>query len=109
MYLDYVVQNYSLDIVSDLWCHRIHHPFVLFHLQRYYKSEAEARSMVEKGKSWAVLVVPHNFSDSLRSRLDNGKDVPEWDLITSTIDVYQDKSSKFVVLRVAYLIKLVQQ
>ncbi|XP_018579949.1 ABC transporter G family member 20 [Anoplophora glabripennis] len=75
IYLDYVTQNYSLDV-------------------KYYQTEAEARNTVEKGNSWAMMVVPHNFSDSLRSRLDNGRDVPQWDLVTSTIGIYADKSNE---------------
>lgn len=43
-----------------------------------------------------MLVIPQNFSDSLRSRIENGKDTPEWDVTHSVIDVYADKSSKFL-------------
>ncbi|KAJ8941565.1 hypothetical protein NQ318_011524 [Aromia moschata] len=74
-YLDFIVQNYSVEL-------------------EYYNTEDEARRRVEKGQTWGMLVVPHNFSDSLRSRLDNGKDVPEWDLVSSSIGVYQDKSNE---------------
>ncbi|XP_060530041.1 ABC transporter G family member 20 [Cylas formicarius] len=74
-YLDYVTKNYSL-------------------ILQYYATEDEARETVERGKSWGMLVVPENFSDSLRSRLDNGRDVPEWDLANSVIDVYADKSNE---------------
>lgn len=49
---------------------------------------------MEKGVTWGYLVFQSNFSDSLRSRLDNGRDVPDEDLISSTVDVYADKSSK---------------
>ncbi|KAH0998486.1 hypothetical protein HUJ05_009704, partial [Dendroctonus ponderosae] len=74
-YLDYISNNYSL-------------------IMNYYATEAEARQTVEKGKSWAMLVVPNNFSDSLRSRIDNGKDTPSWDLAGSVIDVFSDKSNE---------------
>ncbi|KAJ8985043.1 hypothetical protein NQ317_016954 [Molorchus minor] len=74
-YLDYIVKNYSVVL-------------------EYYGNEEDARRRVEKGHTWAMLVVPHNFSDSLRSRLDNGRDVPQWDLLTSSIGVYQDKSNE---------------
>lgn len=46
-----------------------------------------------------MLVIPQNFSDSLRSRIENGKDTPEWDVTHSVIDVYADKSSKFLFVR----------
>lgn len=48
-----------------------------------------------------MLVVPNNFSDSLRSRIDSGKDTPSWDLASSVIDVFADKSSKHVILTVS--------
>ncbi|KAF7271422.1 hypothetical protein GWI33_015708 [Rhynchophorus ferrugineus] len=74
-YFEYLSSNYSVDLT-------------------YYASEEEARSTVERGKSWAMLVVPHNFSESLRARMDQGKDVEQWDLETSKIDVYADKSNE---------------
>ncbi|KAL1498235.1 hypothetical protein ABEB36_009067 [Hypothenemus hampei] len=74
-YLDYVIHNYSINI-------------------NYYATEEEARRTVAKGKSWAMLVVPHNFSDCLRSRIDNGRDAPDWDVDGSVISVFADKSNE---------------
>ncbi|CAH1990007.1 unnamed protein product [Acanthoscelides obtectus] len=74
-YLEYIRQNYSLDM-------------------KYYQTEEDARQSVVRGQSWAVMVVRHNFSDSLRNRLEYGKDVDEGDLFGSTISVYQDKSNE---------------
>ncbi|XP_030761638.1 ABC transporter G family member 20 [Sitophilus oryzae] len=74
-YFQYIADNYSLDLT-------------------YYATEEEARTAVVKGKSWAMLVVPHNFSDSLRSRIELGKDTPAWDLETSKIHVTPDKSNE---------------
>lgn len=62
--------------------------------QMYYETEEEARRSVVKGEAWAFITVASNFSDALRSRLENGRDVPEEDILASTIDVFQDKSSK---------------
>jgi hypothetical protein len=39
-------------------------------------------------------VFASNFSDSIRSRIEGGRNVPDWDLVTSSVEVYQDKSSK---------------
>ncbi|XP_066145977.1 ABC transporter G family member 20 [Euwallacea fornicatus] len=74
-YLDYVIHNYSI-ILS------------------YHATEEEARQAVERGKSWAMLVVPHNFSDALKSRIENGRDTPEWDVAAGVIDVFADKSNE---------------
>ncbi|XP_050310150.1 ABC transporter G family member 20 [Anthonomus grandis grandis] len=74
-FLDYVVHNYSI-------------------ILKYYATEGEARRTVEKGHSWAMMVVPYNFSDALRSRIENGKDTPEWDLNNTFIDIYADKSNE---------------
>nr|CAI5834721.1 unnamed protein product [Callosobruchus analis] len=74
-YLEYIRQNYSLDL-------------------KYYGTEEEARRSVIKGNSWAVMVVNSNFSDSLRNRLEFGKDVDQGDLFGSTIAVYPDKSNE---------------
>ncbi|KAJ8918786.1 hypothetical protein NQ315_011070 [Exocentrus adspersus] len=75
VYMDFITKNYSMEV-------------------EYYDSELEARTTVEKGQSWAMMVVPHNFSQSLKSRLDNGRDVPDWDLVSSLISVYADKSNE---------------
>ncbi|CAG9815832.1 unnamed protein product [Phaedon cochleariae] len=74
-YLEYLANNYSVKL--DYWA-----------------TEDEARRTVEKGDSWAVIVLAHNFSDAMRSRIENGRDVPEEDLHSSTINVYQDKSNE---------------
>lgn len=74
-YLEYIVQNYSI-------------------VMNYYATEQEARRSVEKGESWAMMVVPRNFSESLLSRIDQGKDAPLWDLQHSVIDVFADKSNE---------------
>lgn len=40
-----------------------------------------------------MLLVHDNFSDAIRSRIELGKDVPSWDLKSSTIEIRADKSS----------------
>ncbi|CAG9761014.1 unnamed protein product [Ceutorhynchus assimilis] len=74
-YLHFVIHNYSISL-------------------NYYATEDEARKTVEQGKSWAMVVVPHNFSDSFRSRIENGKDTEAWDVAGSVIDVFADKSNE---------------
>ncbi|XP_023014771.1 ABC transporter oskyddad [Leptinotarsa decemlineata] len=74
-YLDFVAQNYSVNF-------------------EYQETEEEARKMVQKGNSWAVIVIAHNFSDAMRSRVEWGRDTPPEDILSSTINVYQDKSNE---------------
>lgn len=74
-YLDVVTKNYSIAM-------------------EYVENESIAREMVRRGKSWAVIVVPHNFTDALWSRIENSRDAPLEDLMASTISVYPDKSNE---------------
>ncbi|CAG9834101.1 unnamed protein product [Diabrotica balteata] len=60
----------------------------------FMKTEEEARHRVERGKSWGVVVVPHNFTDALWSRIENSRDTPPEDIMASTISVYEDKSNE---------------
>ncbi|EFA10297.1 ABC transporter G family member 20 [Tribolium castaneum] len=60
----------------------------------FYENEEEGKEKVRHGKAWATLVFPSNFSDSLRSRINGGRSVPDWDLVTSSVAVYQDKSNE---------------
>jgi hypothetical protein len=62
--------------------------------QSFYASEEEGKEIVRRGNAWAALVFASNFSDSIRSRIEGGRNVPDWDLVTSSVEVYQDKSSK---------------
>ncbi|XP_049823612.1 ABC transporter G family member 20 isoform X2 [Aethina tumida] len=74
-YLDHLKKNYTMKLT-------------------YYDTEEKARSSVEKGDSWAMLLVHDNFSDAIRSRIELGKDVPSWDLKSSTIEIRADKSNE---------------
>lgn len=61
---------------------------------KYFNDEEEAKNMVRKGKAWGTLIIPSNFSDAFRERLEAGRSVQDWDLTASTISVYQDKSNE---------------
>ncbi|KAH0819260.1 hypothetical protein GEV33_002072 [Tenebrio molitor] len=60
----------------------------------FYASEEEGKEIVRRGNAWAALVFASNFSDSIRSRIEGGRNVPDWDLVTSSVEVYQDKSNE---------------
>lgn len=64
-------------------------------MQHYYNTTDEAIDTVKKGNTWATLVIPNNFSDALRNRMNLGRSVQGWDIDSSTVYVHQDKSSKW--------------
>ncbi|KAL3268092.1 hypothetical protein HHI36_007219 [Cryptolaemus montrouzieri] len=61
---------------------------------KYYNTTEEAINTVENGQTWATLVIPANFSDALRSRVNSGRAAKAWDLESSTVYVHQDKSNE---------------
>lgn len=61
---------------------------------KWQESVDDAKKLVTKGKSWAALVVPSNFSDALRARIEMGRSVDDANLLSSSIDVYADKSNE---------------
>ncbi|KAG5869875.1 hypothetical protein JTB14_003960 [Gonioctena quinquepunctata] len=80
---------------TRLSCNFLHHIAEKYTLDLDYKETVEeATTMVQKGHSWAVLIVAHNFSGAMRSRVEDGREVLPEDLLSSTIDVYQDKSNE---------------
>ncbi|CAG9865018.1 unnamed protein product [Phyllotreta striolata] len=74
-YLDFVSNNYSIK-----W--------------EFVESERAAKQMVEKGQSWAAVVVPHNFTDAFRNRIEEGRDASPEHIWASTISVFPDKSNE---------------
>lgn len=72
----------------------------LDHLQRRsvvflpYDTESEAVHAVEKNWAWAAISFPANYSDALMARLEYGKDVDDWDLVYSDMNVVMDMSNQ---------------
>lgn len=63
--------------------------------QNYQPTVEKSNDLVRHGKAWATLSFASNFSDSIRARVEGGRNVYEWDLVSSSVNVWQDKSSKF--------------
>lgn len=61
----------------------------------YYDDMDKAKERVRLGKSWAAVGFSSNFSDALRSRWELSRNVPQYDIIASDVEVFQDISSKF--------------
>ncbi|XP_025836183.1 ABC transporter G family member 20 [Agrilus planipennis] len=83
---------------TRLSCSYLNHPFKFSanykKLQNYFDTINEAKDSVIRGKSWAVIIVPHNYSDALRERLEAWRYASEWDIEYSSVEVYQDKSNE---------------
>lgn len=56
-------------------------------------NDEEARAAVEKGLAWAALTFPSNYSSALMARVEDGKDVADWDVEFSDVKVVMDMSS----------------
>lgn len=54
-----------------------------------------AKDMVRAGHAWAALVFNKNFSDSLRERIDGGRDVENYIIESGAVQIFQDISSTF--------------
>lgn len=53
-----------------------------------------AKDEVRKGRSWAAINFKANFSDALRARIEDGRNAEAYDIDSSTVEVFQDISSK---------------
>lgn len=47
------------------------------------------------GKAWVAMVFQSNYSEAFQARIDFGKDADPWDVESSEINMYEDKTSKF--------------
>ncbi|XP_017796299.1 PREDICTED: ABC transporter G family member 23 [Habropoda laboriosa] len=59
-----------------------------------YDKESDARNAVERGWAWAAITFPANYSDSLSERIENGRDVDDWNIDYSTMDISMDMSNQ---------------
>lgn len=59
-----------------------------------YGTQEEAEVAVKKGWAWGVISFSANYSEALISRLENGKNVDNWDLIYSDMDIVMDMSNQ---------------
>lgn len=61
----------------------------------YHDTEEAAKEQVRRGKAWLALVFQENYTESFRSRIENGRDALEWDVDNADVTVYEDKTSKY--------------
>ncbi|CAK9808492.1 ABC transporter G family member 23 [Anthophora quadrimaculata] len=59
-----------------------------------YDKESDARYAVERGWAWAAITFPANYSESLSVRIEEGRDVDEWSIDYSTMDITMDMSNQ---------------
>lgn len=62
--------------------------------QAYYETEESVKESVLKGKTYASIVVPQNFSESLQARIEDWRSSNVADIYSSEITVFRDVSSK---------------
>lgn len=60
-----------------------------------YETEQEAEYAVQRGWAWGVVSFPANYSEALITRIKYGKDVEDWNLVYSTMNIVMDMSSNF--------------
>lgn len=48
-----------------------------------------------KGKTWASIVIKHNYSSALRERVMHWSAASDYDILASEVDVFRDVSSKY--------------
>ena len=70
----------------------------MFVKQDRFEFEEEALEAVQKGRAWGALHFSHNYSETLRERMDNARYVSEHVLDQSSIMVQMDMSSKAIPL-----------
>lgn len=63
-----------------------------------YETEQEAKYAVQRGWAWGVISFPANYSEALITRIKYGKDVEDWDLVYSAMNIVMDMSSNFHIL-----------
>ncbi|KAG7190247.1 hypothetical protein KM043_006366 [Ampulex compressa] len=59
-----------------------------------YDKEADARYAVKRGWAWAAVSFPFNYSESLMTRIDDGKYADEWTTIYADINIVMDMSNQ---------------
>jgi len=62
----------------------------------YYPTLEGAKDIVRAGKSWAAVEFKSNFSDSLRERINNAREITDADIEFSEVNVWQDQSNENV-------------
>nr|XP_050869462.1 ABC transporter G family member 20 [Vespula vulgaris] len=59
-----------------------------------YETEEEAEYAVQRGWAWGAISFPANYSEALIARIKDGKDVHDWDLVYSAMDIVMDMSNQ---------------
>jgi len=59
-----------------------------------YDDEKDGRNAVEKGWAWASITFPSNYSDALRTRIEDGRYAADWDIEFANMQIVMDMSGK---------------
>ncbi|XP_031629128.1 ABC transporter G family member 23 isoform X2 [Contarinia nasturtii] len=59
-----------------------------------YDSDEAAYNEVQRGRAWATMIFKSNYSESLIRRTEDGRDVADWDIEASDIEIRMDMSNQ---------------
>lgn len=62
-----------------------------------FSSDEAAHNEVKRGRAWASVIFPSNFSESLSKRVDYGANVDNSSIDASEIDIRMDMSSEWKI------------
>lgn len=79
---------------SQLSCRFLQHLEKRSVVYQPYKTEVEARNAVARGRAWAAIYFPANYSDSLAARFEEGKDADDWSIAYANMEIVMDMSSE---------------
>ncbi|XP_076175367.1 ABC transporter G family member 23 [Ptiloglossa arizonensis] len=79
---------------SQLSCRFLQHLEKRSVVYQPYKTEVEARNAVARGRAWAAIYFPANYSDSLAARFEEGKDADDWSIAYANMEIVMDMSNQ---------------
>ncbi|XP_017765789.1 PREDICTED: ABC transporter G family member 20-like [Eufriesea mexicana] len=59
-----------------------------------YNNDMDAKNAVMEGWAWAAIMFPANYSECLEIRIKDGKDVDDWNVNYSNMDIVMDMSNQ---------------
>lgn len=76
-------------------------PSIIF--QQRYDTVEEAKKSIIKGGAWGILYFNENYTSSVIRRIEEGEATPNLTVESSTVDIWLDMSSKYLLISVYVL------
>ncbi|XP_011864940.1 PREDICTED: ABC transporter G family member 20 [Vollenhovia emeryi] len=61
-----------------------------------YDTKEEARNAVTRGWTWGAIMFPHNYSEALTARIQDGRYATDWDIAFGEMKVVMDMSNQHI-------------